>query len=204
MDRFSDEAATWDEKPGHAERARSVAEVIRAAVPLRADMTAIEIGGGTGLLARALADDVRSVVVTDVAPGMVEAAQAALADPRYAGWSARRYDVEKDPVPDERFDLVLGLLTLHHMGDIPTVLDRCAALLNPGGYVSLVDLDHDADGSFHAHVHDFHGHDGFPREQVAHWLTAAGFTDVRLGDAGTVVKENGEFPMFVATGHRPD
>uniref|UniRef100_UPI0032221B59 class I SAM-dependent methyltransferase n=1 Tax=Intrasporangium sp. TaxID=1925024 RepID=UPI0032221B59 len=158
MDRFSEEAPTWDQKPGHADRARSVAEVIRRAVPLRPDMRALEIGGGTGLLARALAEDIGRVVVTDVAPGMLEAAREALADARYDGWEVRRYDIEHDPVPDERFDLVLGLLTLHHMGDVAAVIGVCARLLVPGGYVALVDLDHDADGAFHAQVHDFHGH----------------------------------------------
>ena len=69
MDRFSDEAAGWDEKPGHADRARSVAAVVRSAVPLRPGMSVLEIGGGTGLLARALAEDIGTAVVTDVAPG---------------------------------------------------------------------------------------------------------------------------------------
>lgn len=204
MDRFSEQAATWDEEPGHADRARTVADAIRGAVPLRADMHVLEIGGGTGLLARALADDVGTVVVTDVAPGMVEVAAARLEDPRYDGWSARQYDIEHDPLPEERFDLVVGLLTLHHMGDVASVVRRCAELLRPGGYAAFVDLDHDREGAFHANVHDFDGHHGFTRESVTHWMDAAGFTDVALSTAGTVVKgepgQEQEFPMFLAVG----
>ena len=48
-DRFSDEASGWDDKPGHAERAEAVAALLRQALPLRADLTVLEIGGGTGL-----------------------------------------------------------------------------------------------------------------------------------------------------------
>lgn len=207
MDRFSQEAATWDDKPGHADRARSVAAVIRRTLPLRTDMRALEIGGGTGLLARALADDVATVEVTDVAPGMVDAARTALADPRYAGWSARHYDIEHDPLPADRYGLVLGLLTLHHMGDVESVIERCADLLEPGGWLALVDLDHDPHGAFHAHVHDFEGHDGFPRDDVRRRLAAAGLVDIAVGDAGVVTKdgEHGpvDFPMFIATGQRP-
>jgi 2-polyprenyl-3-methyl-5-hydroxy-6-metoxy-1,4-benzoquinol methylase len=207
-DRFSDEAAGWDEKPGHAERARDVADRIRATVPLRPDMAVLEIGGGTGLLSRNLADEIGTATVTDVAPGMVAAARAALDDPRYAGWQAYRLDIEHDDVPAERYDLVLGLLALHHMDDVATVVARCASLLRPGGRVALVDLDHDPDGAFHAHVHDFDGHHGFTREDVAGWLSAAGLTDVELADAGTVTKDDGagqqrDFPMFLATGLRP-
>lgn len=206
MDRFSEHAATWDDEPGHAERAADVAAAIRAALPLSTDLQALEIGAGTGLLARALADDLGTVVVTDVAPGMVEVAAVKLDDPRYAGWSARQFDIEADDVPDEQYDLVMGLLTLHHMGDIAAVLTRCAQLLRPGGHVAMVDLDHDQDGAFHQHVHDFDGHDGFTRASVEAWLEDAGFVDIALSSAGSVTKgEPGherEFPMFLAVGRK--
>lgn len=204
MDRFSAEAATWDEDPAHVERARSVAGYVRDAVALRPDMRVLEIGGGTGLLSRELAGDVGRVTVTDVAPGMVEAAKGALDDPRYAGWEARLFDIEHDPLPDERYDLVLGLLALHHMGDVAGVVGRCTQLLREGGQVALVDLDHDPEGHFHRHVHDFDGHDGFTRDDVRGWLEAAGLGDVAVVDCGVVTKEHEgqerDFPMFLATG----
>lgn len=208
MDRFSEEAAGWDEKPGHAERAQSVAALVRAIVPLRSDMRVIEIGGGTGLLARSLVGDIDTAVVTDVAPGMVDVATSVLDDPRYAGWSARLFDIEHDELPTQRYDLVLGLLALHHMGDVASVTRRCAQLLAPGGHLALIDLDHDPHGAFHAHVHDFDGHDGFRRADVAGWFEAAGLVDVTTADAGVVDKEGpdgrpAQFPMFIATGRLP-
>ncbi|KRF17372.1 SAM-dependent methyltransferase [Nocardioides sp. Soil797] len=207
-ERFNEHAATWDDDRGNVDRANAVAAVVRTVVPVRADMRALEIGGGTGLLARALADDLATVTVTDVAPGMVEAAGRALDNPRYDGWDARLYDIEHDPLPDERFDLVLGLLTLHHMGDVPAVVRRCAELLRPGGWIALIDLDHDPNGDFHASVHDFHGHDGFTRDSVRRWLGDAGFAGVTMTDAGTVTKEvdstERDFPMFLATAQAPN
>lgn len=206
-DRFSEQAATWDDDQTHVERAKSVAAVVRDVLPLRDDMHALEIGGGTGLLARALADDLGTVVVTDVASGMVDAATAALTDPAYDGWEARLYDIEHDPLTDDRFDLVLAQLALHHMGDVPAVVRRCAQVLRPGGWVALVDLDHDPGGDFHNAVHDFHGHDGFTRDDVQGWLTEAGFADVSVTDAGVVTKEvdgaERDFPMFLASGRMP-
>ena len=207
MDRFSEMAATWDEAPGHVERARTVADAVAAAVPLRDDVRMLEIGAGTGLLSRAMADRVGTAVVTDVAPGMVEVAAQRLEESGLAGWSARVFDIEHDDLPAERFGLVVGLLTLHHMGDIPAVLARCAELLEPGGWVAMVDLDHDHEGAFHSHLHDFDGHHGFTRASVSTWLEDAGFVDVAVSDAGSVVKgEPGheqEFDMFLAVGRRP-
>lgn len=207
LDRFSEAAATWDERPGVEQRTATIADGIRSAVPLSRNDSALEIGGGTGLLARALADDIGTALVTDVAPGMVDTARTVLADARYAGWRAELFDVERDELPDERFDLVLSQLALHHMGDIGAVVERTFALLRPGGHVALADLEHDADGGFHRHVHDFHGHHGFTRDALVGWLTDAGFEDVRIQVAGHDTKEvdgeEREFPILLATGRRP-
>ena len=207
LDRFSAHADTWDEKPGAAERAQSVAAAIRATIHLTGEESALEIGGGTGLLARALANDIDRALVTDVAPGMVAVAERVLADDAYAGWRAGLFDVERDAPPDERFDLVLSQLALHHMGDIPGIIGRLFTLLRPGGHVALADLEHDADGGFHRHIEDFHGHHGFTREALIGWLADAGFVDVGVTVAGHDTKEvEGEtrrFPILLATGRRP-
>lgn len=206
MDRFSEQAEDWDEQPGKAERAQAAADAIRAALDLRPGMTAIEIGGGTGLLSRALADVLGSVTVTDVAPGMVEAAKTVLSDPRFEGWEAALLDIEHDTLPGTRYDVVLSLLALHHMGDVGAVIGRMAGLLGPGGQIALLDLDDDPDGGFHAHVEDFDGHHGFSREAIKGWLVDAGLTDVSvttgLTERKTVNGNNREFPVFLATARR--
>lgn len=206
-DRFSAEADSWDDKPGAVERADEVAAAIRSAIALSDKDCALEIGGGTGLLSRALAADIGSAVVTDVSTGMVAAATRALDDPRYSGWRAELFDIEHDRMPDERFTLVLSQLALHHMGDVGAVIRRMFELLEPGGHVALADLEHDADGGFHRHVHGFHGHHGFTREALNNWLQQAGFVDVSIRVAGHDTKDvDGvcrQFPILLATGRRP-
>jgi len=205
---FSEQAAEWDDKPGRRERAAAIAASIRAAVPLDPAMTAIELGAGTGLLSRALAEDVGAVSVTDAAPGMVQVAEAVLRDPRYRGWSAWRYDVDVDPLPEARSDLVLSQLALHHMADPARVLRTAFALLNPGGHLALVDLDLDPDGHFHAEAHpDFEGPHGFDRDQVRSWLAQAGFVDIVLSTAHREPKVvdgvQRRLPLFLAAARRP-
>ena len=205
-DWFSAAAATWDDG-SHAERSATLAAAIRDAIPLSGKETVLEVGGGTGLLSRALAADIGTALITDVAPGMVEVATQVLDDPQYAGWRTARYDVERDPLLAERFDLVLCQLALHHMGDVATVLGRMFELLRPGGRVAIADLEHDADGGFHRHIEGFHGHHGFTQESLAGGLVGAGFVDVRVAVASELTKEvdgaERTFPVLLATGRRP-
>ena len=204
MDRFSELAADWDAQPGRRERAAEVAEAIRRALPLRGG-NALEIGGGTGLLSRSLADVLGPVTVSDVAPGMVAAAAAAVA--QRPAWTAIRYDIEHDPVLSERYNLALCMLALHHMGDVPAVLGTMFELVEPGGHVALVDLDRDEEGGFHRHVHDFDGHHGFDRRTVEEWLSAAGFvggaTTTAASETKIVDGVEKHFPLFLATAARP-
>ena len=57
MTNFDERAKDWDSDPKKVERARAVAEAIRKAIPLTANMSALEYGCGTGLLSFALQSD---------------------------------------------------------------------------------------------------------------------------------------------------
>lgn len=205
MSDFNERAATWDDDPMKIERSARIADVIRSTVPLRRDWRVIEVGGGTGLLSRALADEIGTATITDAAPGMIDVAREAIRP--YAGWRAELYDIGTDPVPEERYDLVLSQLALHHMGDIRAVMHTAYGLLNDGGWVAIADLDDDPTGDFHADHADFHGHNGFRRDDIAQWLTDAGFVDVATTTAAHIPREidghERQFPLFLATGHRP-
>jgi ubiquinone/menaquinone biosynthesis C-methylase UbiE len=197
---FDERAATWDDDPGKAERARRVAEAIRVAVPLDRSMRVLEFGAGTGLLSQALRDDVGPVTLTDTSAGMRQVmvdkvAAGAIPDGRV--WDL---DLATGPVPDERFDLVISLMALHHIPDTDAVLANVATLLDAGGRVAIVDLDAE-DGSFHGH--DAPVHKGFERDALMSQLTAAGFVDVHVGDCSSVQRDNGTFPLFIALGTIP-
>ena len=205
---FDAMAATWDDQPRRRERARRIAEAVRGAVPLRADMHALEIGAGTGILSRSLAAELGSVTVTDASGGMVEAATAALNDARFRHLTAMRLDVEADPLPEERFDLIMSQMALHHMGDVAAVIRRLFEIAAPGAWIALVDLDHDEHGDFHSHMDDFHGHHGFHRSDIARWLGEAGFVDVATSTALEMDPgadhHHQRFPLFLAVGRKAE
>jgi len=196
---FDAKAATWDDDPAKVERANVVARKIRAAVTLDPDTRMLEYGAGTGLVTQALRDSVGRVTMADTSAGMREVMRAkveagAITDARV--WDL---DLATQPVPDERFDLIVTVLVLHHIDNIVAVLSGFAELLVEGGHLCVVDLDEE-DGSFHGD--HFEGHRGFQRADLARELAATGFIDVNFHDCGHIVRGGGEYPLFLATCRR--
>lgn len=94
----------------------------------------LEIGCGTGFFSLNLkqAGVVDEVHVTDLSPGMVEAAkQNALR----LGFEidGRVADAERLPYDDETFDVVVGHAVLHHIPDVEGAFAEMLRVLRPGG-----------------------------------------------------------------------
>jgi ubiquinone/menaquinone biosynthesis C-methylase UbiE len=196
---FDERAATWDDNPATVERASVVAAAIRDAVRLDPSMRMLEYGAGTGLVTQALRDSVGPVTLVDTSAGMREVmaqkiAAGAITDARV--WDV---DLSTGPVPDERFDVVVTVMALHHVPDVVPLLSNLADLLVEGGLLCIVDLEEE-DGSFHGE--GFHGHHGFDRAVLASDLSDAGFTDIRFERCHEMVRGGRSYPLFLATSVR--
>ncbi|MEO5608365.1 MAG: class I SAM-dependent methyltransferase [Ornithinibacter sp.] len=197
--RFDDEAATWDDAPGHEERQVAVARAIEQAVALRPSMRALDVGCGTGRLSILLSERVGSVVVTDPSAGMVKVAQERI---EAAGLSDRLRAVRADLTTgalDGTYDVAWSSMALHHVHDLEGLLRSVAGLLVGGGRLAIADLEEDRDGAFHADKVDFDGHHGFDRQRLAAQVAHAGFTDINFVDATTILKGDREFGVFLCT-----
>lgn len=95
---------------------------------------ALELGCGTGffLLNLMQADVAKRGSVTDLSPGMV---QAALRNAEGLGLDVdgRVADAERIPYEDATFDLVVGHAVLHHIPDVELALREVLRVLKPGG-----------------------------------------------------------------------
>ncbi len=95
---------------------------------------ALELGCGTGffLLNLMQAGVARRGSVTDLSPGMV---QAALGNAAHLGLDVdgRVADAERIPYDDATFDLVVGHAVLHHIPDVELALREVLRVLKPGG-----------------------------------------------------------------------
>ena len=196
---FDSRAKTWDDDPMKAARAEAVAQGICAQVVLTPQMSALEYGCGTGLLSFALRERLGQLTLADSSSGMLAVLEEKISSGAIANMSALMLDLASDPLPDERFDLVHSLMTLHHIDDTDAVLHSLYALLKSPGYLCLADLDSE-DGSFHGA--DFSGHRGFDRETLQRQATEAGFRNVRFSTVFSIrkaVATGGEkdFPVFL-------
>jgi len=95
---------------------------------------ALELGCGTGffLLNLKQAGVLDEGHVTDISPGMVEAAQR---NAEGLGFEVegRVADAESIPYDDDSFDLVVGHAVLHHIPDVELALAEVLRVLKPGG-----------------------------------------------------------------------
>jgi ubiquinone/menaquinone biosynthesis C-methylase UbiE len=198
--RFDDKAATWDADPAKVARAETVARLIEQVVPLDPSMRLLEYGAGTGLVTQALRVAVGSVTLADASAGMREVMREKIESGVLADARVWALDLTSEPPPEEQFELIVTVMTLHHIPDLPPVLAAFAQLLGAGGHLCIADLEKE-DGSFHGA--DFDGHHGFDRKVLAMQLTDAGFTDVTFSDCTELVRDGATYRIFLATCRRP-
>lgn len=203
---FDEHAATWDDDADKVGQAQDVGRAVAAALPAeRGQQTRLlEYGAGTGLVTQALCGLVDGLTVTlaDNSSGMRAVLERKVAagvfPPGSRVWSL---DLEHDPPPPESFDVIVSSMVLHHVRDLPAVLDGFAALLDEGGHLCVADLDSE-DGSFHAHLHDFDGHQGFGRPELTAAMERAGFVDVTMQDCTQIERDGTPYGVFLAVGRR--
>uniref|UniRef100_Q3AS75 Methyltransferase, putative n=1 Tax=Chlorobium chlorochromatii (strain CaD3) TaxID=340177 RepID=Q3AS75_CHLCH len=201
LEKFNREAATWDEKPRRRLVAKAVAHAIIAHAKPQPTMRALEFGCGSGLVTMPIAPLVGSLVAVDTSPEMVKMVQqkaeeaalttlTTLVDDLFAEAEAYR----------EPFDLIFSSMTLHHIADTATVLQRVAQLLVTGGVLALADLELE-DGFFHDDPHE-EVHPGFERSALEAALSAAGLQVRSYHIAHTIHKCNragvdAAYPIFL-------
>ncbi len=203
--RFDAAAAQWDQNPTRVELARAIGAGIVWTVPVQPTWRALDYGAGTGLLTLCLQPQVASILAMDASPGMLDALARKLLGEGLANVQIRQWDLESEPCQETGFDLVISSMTLHHLRQVPLVLQRLAAVLKPGGWLAVADLDTE-DGSFHGESNDVFHH-GFAREQITGWLREAGFTEVGIRDVHTIAKPDAagrprSYGVFLAVGQK--
>lgn len=195
-DDFDAKAATWDDDPAKVERARAVAQSIGDRVQLDRSMRLLEYGAGTGLVTEALRDRVGPVTLADTSAGMRSVMDAKVESGALTDATIWSLDLADEPPPADRFDLIVTVMTLHHIENLGTVLRAFARLLNSDGHLCVVDLEEE-DGSFHGA--DFKGHHGFRRADLDAALHDAGFEAVEFETCYQVERHGDTFPLFLAT-----
>lgn len=203
QENFDEKAATWDDDPVRVERAAEIARLIMDRVPLTSLMNVLDFGSGTGLLGFNFLPHVASVTFADPSEGMLARVEGKLRSVHPGHGEVHRVDPDALALP-RSYDVIVSLLTLHHVSDPAAVIAFLARHLHPGGWLALCDLDTE-DGTFHddpsADVHH-----GFDRAELAALAESAGLGGIHFTTAFTIRAEHGdsvrEYPLFLLTGRR--
>lgn len=95
--------------------------------------SAIDLGCGSGRVAHVLAKHYEKVRAIDLSPEMVDLAQRKRPHPRILFEAADLMTITG------QYDLVISMMTLHHLPDVEAALKHVASLVKPGGTAILVD-----------------------------------------------------------------
>jgi ubiquinone/menaquinone biosynthesis C-methylase UbiE len=98
MTNFDERAKDWDSDPKKVERARTVADAIRKAIPLSREMTALEYGCGTGLLSFALQEELGQITLADTSQGMLDVLTEKISASGVRNMKPLRLDLTTDPL----------------------------------------------------------------------------------------------------------
>lgn len=99
--------------------------------------SALEIGCGTGIFTRRMAATVKKVVGLDLSPEMIRLARERSI--KHANIEYLLGDLLELALPEECFDCVVSIATLHHLPTEPA-LRKMKNLLAPGGRLIIHDL----------------------------------------------------------------
>lgn len=205
MAEFDQKAATWDDNPVRVDRAESIAASLANTIDLSIIKLAMEYGSGTGLLSFALKDQLANVVLMDESQSMVDVAKEKCEAKGANHFNPVKYDLLKQPLPEDKFDLIFILLTLHHIEKTDLILKKFQQLLNPNGYLAIIDLEKE-DGSFHEHNNHFHN--GFERTDLEEQLEHNGLKPMSYEVCYELERDydNGKqkYPLFLLVSQKQD
>lgn len=199
-DLFEEKSRDWDRNEIVLGISRAVGEaLLQHAHPSPRDRV-LDFGAGTGLVCGRIAPHVQQVTAVDISPAMLERLAQ---KPELAGRVETRCQDILDHPLDERFDLIVSAMAMHHVEDTAALLRRFFEHLEPGGRIAIADLDAE-DGHFHDTGPQTEGvyHHGFDRAALEELARQAGFEDIRFETAHVVPKHR-DYPIFLMLARRP-
>jgi predicted TPR repeat methyltransferase len=194
-DLFREKAEDWDTNDRRSRLAAAISASILERVPLRADMNVLDFGAGTGLISARIAPRVDRIVAADTSQAMLQKLEAKPELQSRVSTVCR--DILDDPL-DERFDLIVSAMAMHHVEDTARLMQTFAEHLKDSGMVALADLDKE-DGSFHPADTQGVFHQGFDRDELRALMQRIGFDRVEFHTAHTVNGDAKDYPIFLVT-----
>ncbi|KAA0257065.1 class I SAM-dependent methyltransferase [Deferribacter autotrophicus] len=196
--KFDKTAFTYDCKPMHVERAKAVADAIKRIVPMQKDWKLADFGCGTGLLGFNFVDDVREIDMIDLSENMLSVLKEKLESLQLSNMNPKLVDILDENIPIDEYDMVITLMTFHHIEDLKGVLERLSSMLKPAGYLAIADLEEE-DGTYHQDGDTVHN--GINQKMLKQLATESGLKFIQ-SDIPYIIRKkvrgiNREYPVFL-------
>jgi len=196
ISRFDKEASTWEEKPQRVALAGEITKALREHIRLDPAMHVLEYGCGTGMISRAISPQVKKITAMDTSPRMLDVLSQKAGEEKIGNITPVCLDLTQNPAPENRFDLVVSSMTLHHVADTATIIQRFFDCLLPGGWLAVADLAPE-DGSFHGDDDSGVAHHGIDPEQIMSLCKKNGGFDPKSIQVTSVEKNGRSFPVLL-------
>ncbi len=194
-DLFDEKSKDWDANELVAMLSSAIGTSILENIPLHDQMRVMDFGAGTGLISSQVAPRVKKILAVDTSEAMLN--KLASKPELHAKVEVLCQDIIDNPL-DEKFDLIISAMAMHHVKDTARLIQRFSEHLNSGALIALADLDKE-DGSFHPVETEGVFHHGFDRNELQTILEKQGFSGINFVTAHTINKEEKIFPVFLVT-----
>jgi ArsR family transcriptional regulator len=196
-DFFRSMAGHWDALRG--ELFGSTSDMLALLSLLDPGLRVGDLGCGTGRVAELLAPFVQRIIAVDASEEML-----AMARKRVGGLpnvEVRHGELESLPIADESLDAALLFFVLGYVAEPARVLAECRRVIAPRGRVVIVDLLPHERPEYRSELGQVWL--GFSHEQLARWVSLAGFKKLEMRPLPRDHSRKGE-ALFVAVARESD
>lgn len=195
---FDQAAANWDDGSARNSMTQNIYKKIKKG--LKKEFRIADYGCGTGSLISLLHEDVASVDGYDFSQGMLHELDKKILEQNLSNVQTFLIDAQAQDLPQkDYYDLVISSMTMHHVPDVFSMLQKLFATIQSGGKLIIIDL-YSEDGNFHSQSMSGVYHKGFSKEQILDWFQKLGLQKIDISTVHVSQKPNGNYPIFLCQG----
>lgn len=161
---------------------------------LTAGADVLDVGSDTGRIARMIAPEVRSVLLSDPDSNALNTAKEL----------CRQADIKNADFINldflsihsrHSFDIILFFLSLHHIKDMESTFQHCCSLIRNKGLLIIGEFYQE--NQMHPfHVYNSVPHNGFSVKELNSLSTSYGFKTIKVSRFDTLIKNETRYPLF--------
>lgn len=201
QNRFDQLAYNWDSNPVRVEVAEKVISQLSKYLELNNKMRVLDYGTGTGLILIGIQPFVKEITGMDNSAGMLHILKEKIVQSKLSNVITKQHNIDTDALRDNYFDLIITNLTLHHIQNYQTFIEKSYKANKKGGFLVIVDLITE-DGSFHGDGTEGIYHNGFDIKELEATLLNYGYFVVEISQFHHITKDTPkgkrDYPLFFA------